>query len=210
MAQQNEQWIIKIERNLRESEEKFSQPTKQHGNCIGVIPGAHGLERYTHTHSPVWGALTFSDQCNIWLTLQLGFTLSDGPRRFVAKITETRAFLIPMVMPAAPVARNRVILPESEKCLLLLGFSVCNLTFNGFLRGSQCRHGSCRQPFPKRGRGPIHVTDFVMKERFGPTKAEQTEAHGVCMVKTPSAAHSLLNMSARHAAARGEADVYAP
>ena len=75
------------------------------------------------------------------------------------------AFLIPMVVPAAPVARNRVILPESEKCLLLLGFSVCDLTFNGFLRGNQCRHGSCRQPFPKRSRGPseIHVTNFVMK-----------------------------------------------
>ena len=67
MAQQNEQWIIKIERNLRESEEKFSQPTKQHGNCIGVIPGAHGLERYTHTHTASISLDRFIDSCHLLL-----------------------------------------------------------------------------------------------------------------------------------------------
>ena len=48
-------------------------------------------DTYTHTHIPVWGALIFTDRCNIWLTLQLGFTLSDGPRRLVAEVTETSA-----------------------------------------------------------------------------------------------------------------------
>ena len=69
-----------------------------------------------------------------------------------------RTFLIPMIMPAEPVTRNRMVLPESEKCLLFLGFSARNFTFNGFLRSCQRRHRCFSQPFPKGGWGAIHVT----------------------------------------------------
>ena len=75
------------------------------------------------------------------------------------------AFLISMVITAAPVARNRVVLLELEKGLLLLGFFVCDLTFDGFLCYLQRLHGSCRQPLSKRVRGPSisHVADFKKK-----------------------------------------------
>ena len=119
------------------------------------------------------------------------------------------AFLISMVVTAAPVARNRVVLPELEKSLLLLGFFVCDLTFNGVLCYLQRLHGSCRQPLPKRIRGPSisHVADFKMKMKMKiRTKlAKQAEAHVVCNAQTLSAAHSLPNMSARHSAASVEA-----
>ena len=75
--------------------------------------------------------------------------------------------LISMVVAAAPVARNRVVLPELEKSLLLLGFFVCDLTLNGVLCYLQRFHRSCRQPLPKRIRGPSasHIVDFKKKKK---------------------------------------------
>ena len=118
------------------------------------------------------------------------------------------AFLISMVITAAPVARNRVVLPELEKGLLLLGFFVCDLTFDGFLCYLQRLHGSCRQPLPKRVRGPSisHVADFKKKTENS-NQTGKASAHVVCNAQTLSAAHSLPNMSARHSAAHVEADV---
>ena len=144
------------------------------------------VHTHTHTHSPRWGASSFPSLVQRLADVAAWFRLAGRSERSAAEITKTsarstcathlccatstgqdwskyartwkRTFLIPMVTPAEPVTRNRVILPESEKCLLFLGFSACNLTLNGFLRSCQRRHGSCRQPFPKRGWGPIHVT----------------------------------------------------
>ena len=59
-----------------------------------MIPCAHGLERYTHTHThtaPVGALPIFTHWCNVWLTLQLGFALPQGPKRSVAEITKTSA-----------------------------------------------------------------------------------------------------------------------
>ena len=105
------------------------------------------------------------------------------------------AFLISMVVTAAPVARNRVVLPELEKSLLLLGFFVCDLTLNGVLCYLQRLHRSCRQPLPKRIKGPSvgHVADFKMKTKtkFEPNwqskrKLMLSAMRRLCLQLTPS------------------------
>ena len=71
--------------------------------------------------------------------------------------TGDRALLVSLMVAAASVARNGMILPKLEEYLLFLILPVSNLAFNGLLCIFQGCHRCLAEPSPEFVRREIHV-----------------------------------------------------
>ena len=71
--------------------------------------------------------------------------------------TWDRARLVSMMVAAASVARDGMILPKLEEYLLFLVLPVCNLAFNGLLCIFQGCHRGLAEPCPECVGREIHV-----------------------------------------------------